>query len=153
MPHPHGQIYAFPYVPPLIERELAGAQEHFDTHQECLYCKLLEGELTDGRRIVAHNEDFVAFVPFAARFPAEIQIYARRHIGRLESLANAEKTNLARLLDVVRRKYDNLYATQMPLMMIGASAAHKRRAPVLSFPHRVLPDPAQCYEAKVFSRR
>jgi UDPglucose--hexose-1-phosphate uridylyltransferase len=118
MPHPHGQIYAFPFVPPLVERELTGAREYFAARRECLYCNLLQGELADGRRIVARNEDFVAFVPFAARFPAEMQIYAHRHVDRLESLNEGEKTNLARLLDVVRRKYDNLYAMPMPLMMI-----------------------------------
>jgi UDPglucose--hexose-1-phosphate uridylyltransferase len=118
MPHPHGQIYAFPFVPPLIERELSGASEYFDSHGQCLYCALLAGELADARRIVAQNDDFVAFVPFAARFPSEVQIYARRHVDRLKNLSDGEKTNLARLLDVVRRKYDNLYSMPMPLMMI-----------------------------------
>ncbi len=118
MPHPHGQIYALPFVPPLLQTELTNSREYSETRGECLYCNLLEAELADGRRIVSQNDHFVAFVPFAARFPAEIQLYARRHVDRLDHLTDPEKTGLAEMLDVVRRKYDKLYQLPMPLMMI-----------------------------------
>ena len=118
MPHPHGQIYAFPFVPPLVETEIASAREYFDDEGECIYCRLLNAELADGRRIVAANESFVAFVPFAARFPAEMQICARRHFGSVAGMRGEEPSNLARLIKVVRMKYDNLFGFPMPLMMI-----------------------------------
>jgi UDPglucose--hexose-1-phosphate uridylyltransferase len=118
MPHPHGQIYAFPFIPPYVERELAATSDYFTAHGKCLYCAVLAGELADGRRVVAQNDSFVAFVPYAARFPAEIQIYARRHVDRLAALTDAEKTGLSELLRIVRRKYDNLYKQPMPLMMV-----------------------------------
>jgi UDPglucose--hexose-1-phosphate uridylyltransferase len=114
MPHPHGQIYAFPFVPPLVQKELEAARASAD----CLYCKILSAELADARRIVAENGSFVAFVPFAARFPAEIQMYARRHFGALHQMTDAEAGELASLLSVVRRKYDHLFGFPMPLMML-----------------------------------
>ena len=117
MPHPHGQIYSFPFIPPLVQRELDGAREHFEAHGENLYLRLLAEELKDGRRIVASNESFVAFVPFAARFPAEMQIYARRHSTTLMDLSGDEKNSLAALIKIVRIKYDNLFGFPMPLMM------------------------------------
>ncbi len=80
MPHPHGHIYSFPFVPPLAERELASAREYRSENGTCLYCDLLAGELQAGERVVEGNESFVAFVPFAARFPGEVQIYARRYM-------------------------------------------------------------------------
>ena len=117
MPHPHGQIYSFPFVPPLVQRELDGAKAHFDATGENLFQVLLKGELQDGRRIVAQNEDFVAFVPFAARFPREMQIYPRRQVTTLMELTDEEKNSLASLVKIVRMKYDGLFGFAMPLMM------------------------------------
>jgi UDPglucose--hexose-1-phosphate uridylyltransferase len=118
MPHPHGQIYSMPFVPFLTEKELASSAEFAAKNQgDCIYCRLLDHELSDSARVVAQNEHFVAFVPFAARFPAEIAIYSRRHLRTLIDLEDAEKQSLAALISVVRKKYDNLYGFLMPLMM------------------------------------
>ena len=129
MPHPHGQIYAFPFIPPLVERELAAASESVD----CLYCRILSGELADGRRIVAQNASFVAFVPFCARFPAEVQLYTRRHFGALDQMTEAEAADLASMLSVVRRKYDNLFGFPMPLMMLVRQNPTKGEHPYFHF--------------------
>jgi UDPglucose--hexose-1-phosphate uridylyltransferase len=118
MPHPHGQIYAFPFIPPFVERQLASAAGHFAQSGECLHCPLLCEEIADGRRLVAGNGGFNAFVPFAARFPAEVQICARRHVSTLADLTESEKDDLAGLIKIVRTKYDNLFGFPMPLMMI-----------------------------------
>ena len=122
MPHPHGQIYAFPFLPPLVEIELNSAREHFNRTKKCLYCELLDGELRARARIVAENDHFAAFVPFAARFPSEIQLYARRHFGRLGEMTDREIQSLAQMNSIVRRKYDNLYGFLMPLMMVVREA-------------------------------
>ncbi|PWT97115.1 MAG: galactose-1-phosphate uridylyltransferase [Terriglobia bacterium] len=118
MPHPHGQIYAFPFVPPLVERELESAADYHARERACIYCRLLCGELADGRRIVKQNDSFIAFVPYASRFPAEMQICARRHFAGLSDLQEGEARDLAAMVSVVRMKYDNLFGFQMPLMMI-----------------------------------
>jgi len=118
MPHPHGQIYALPFIPPIVQTELASARHYTDANSgECLFCRLLSEESKDGSRIVAANEDFVAFVPYAARFPAEISIYPRRHARTLLDLATHERSSLAAIVSIVRRKYDNLYGFMLPLMM------------------------------------
>ncbi len=95
MPHPHGQIYSFPFIPPYVERELKSASDYYEQRKENLYSNLLEGEKADGRRIVSENPHFTAFVPFAARFPSEMQIYPTRHVEKLEDLSDEEKTALA----------------------------------------------------------
>ena len=118
MPHPHGQIYAFPFVPPLAERELDSAAAYYKSQKECLYCRLLREELAAGVRIVKENESFVAFVPYAARFPAEMQIGARRHCSGLADLSAREAADLAALIKTMRMKYDHLFGFPMPLMMI-----------------------------------
>lgn len=133
MPHPHGQIYSFPYIPPLVERELTSAREYFETEHECLYCRLLREEIAGARRLVWSNSGFVAFCPFAARFPAEMQIYARRHFGSLADLTAEEAAGLAEIIKVVRTKYDHLFGFPMPLMMILRQPPVKGEHPYFHF--------------------
>jgi len=133
MPHPHGQIYSFPFIPPQVERELASASEYFEREHACIYCRLLTDELSDGRRIVKENESFVAFLPFAGRYPAEMQICARRHIPALPDLREKEAQDLAVMIKSVRMKYDNLFGFPMPLMMILRHPPAKGEHPYFHF--------------------
>jgi len=142
MPHPHGQIYAFPFVPPRLKRELEAARAHQRAKRSCLFCDILKKERHDGRRIVAENEAFTAFVPFYARWPYEIHIFSRRHLGTLEDLRPAEEQALAEILKWVTLKYDNLYQMSFPYMMLLHQAPTKGSFPYFHFhiefypPHR-----------------
>lgn len=139
MPHPHGQIYAMPFVSPTVEKELASARQFAEGSQgKCLFCSLLEAELGESR-VVAQNEHFAAFVPFAARFPAEISIYAKRHVRTLPELTEAEKNNLASIVSIIRKKYDNLYGFLMPLMMAVKQAPLREMSVPYHFHIQFLP--------------
>lgn len=118
MPHPHGQIYAYPFLPPRVVRELGCAGNFSRREGGCLYCKILDDEQHDGRRIISENAGFVAFAPYFARFPYETLIYSRRHAASLGELSAAEAANLASIISVMRKKYDALFGFPMPLMMI-----------------------------------
>lgn len=133
MPHPHGQIYALPMVPPLVRRELDSARAHMEEHAECLYCRLLAEECRDGRRIVIATPGFVAFVPFHARWPGEMQIYPRRHVQTLSDLSGAERAELARVIRAVRMKYDNLWGFPIPLMMMVRQRPARGEHPYFHF--------------------
>jgi UDPglucose--hexose-1-phosphate uridylyltransferase len=127
MPHPHGQIYAMPFISPLVERELASAREFANANNNaCLFCRLLERELEDKFRLVASNQDFVTFVPFAARFPAEVWISPRRHMRTLLDLNDDERARFAESISIIRRKYDALYGFMLPLMMSVRQAPLRR---------------------------
>lgn len=115
--HPHGQIYAYPFVPPHVGRELAAAAAHERQHGTCLLCDIVASEEEDGTRIVAANERFVAYVPFAARLPYEVHIASRLHRESLADLGGEERVRLASLLKVVLQKYDNLWSRPMPFVM------------------------------------
>ena len=133
MPHPHGQIYGTPFTPPLVQTELDSALAHHRAHSECLYCRILGAEVEDGRRIVASNDSFAAFLPSFGRFPSEIQICSRRHLGALEELTQGERKDLAALLKLVRQKYDNLFGFPMPLMMLLRQRPAKGAHPYFHF--------------------
>ena len=139
MPHPHGQIYAFPFIPPLAQTEIDSASAHFRESGACLYCRILDGEMEDGRRLVASNESFVAFLPFFGRFPTELQIYSRRHLGALHDLTARERADLAALVKMVRQKYDNLYGFPLPLMMLVRQRPAQGAHPYFHFHLEFLP--------------
>ena len=143
MPHPHGQIYAFPFLPPLIDKQVHSASEYASAQQSCIFCDILAAEIAGEARLVAQNDSFVAFVPFAARFPAEVHVYSRRHIASLAEMQNDEGAHLAEMLSIVRRKYENLYPTlqkpPLPLMMVLYNAPVKGEHPYFHFHVQFLP--------------
>ncbi len=142
MPHPHGQIYAFPLIPPRLKLELAAARAHRRKYRRCLFCDILKKERGDGRRIVAENSTFTAFIPFYARWPYEVHIYPRRHMEALDAFRPAEERGLAEMLKWVTQKYDNLFAMSFPYMMLLHQAPTRGRFPYFHFhiefypPHR-----------------
>ncbi len=115
--HPHGQIYAFPFIPPHIELEHAQSERWWNAVRRCLVCDLVADELASGKRIVARAEGFIAYVPFAARLPYEVHVAATAHRESLLDLVDRERDGLAELLRVVQAKYDNLWGFPMPYTM------------------------------------
>jgi UDPglucose--hexose-1-phosphate uridylyltransferase len=115
--HPHGQVYAFPFVPPHVERELNAARRYQREEGRCLHCALVEEETASGERLVAQSESFVAFVPYFARWPYEVHMVSRKHRPSLLELTAGERRDLAALLKVVLQKYDNLWGFPMPFVM------------------------------------
>lgn len=117
--HPHGQIYAYPFIPPKLQTEVQAAKKHWEKTGKNLYLDVLQQELTDGRRIVAENESFVATVPFFARYPYEVHITARG-VGKaaLTDFTRAEQKELAKILKKILGKYDNLFGFSLPYMMV-----------------------------------
>ncbi|HXH61648.1 MAG TPA: galactose-1-phosphate uridylyltransferase [Fimbriimonadaceae bacterium] len=115
--HPHGQIYAYPFVPPVVRTELRIEREHFNQHERPLMVDVLEDERADGRRIVWENERFVCFVPFFARYPYEVLVTSNNHIPNIGAMNDAEMDDLAEALHTVARKYDALFGFSMPYVM------------------------------------
>jgi UDPglucose--hexose-1-phosphate uridylyltransferase len=116
--HPHGQIYAFPYVPPRARRELEAAGRYRHAHHRCLHCDLVQEEIEDSRRLVAESDGFIAFVPYFARYPYEVHVVSRRHRPSLAELSAAERRDLAAVLKIVLRKYDYLWGFPLPFVMV-----------------------------------
>lgn len=115
--HPHGQIYAYPEIPPRAQRKLDVAAAHIAEHGTCVYCDVAARERSDGVRVVAHNRSFLAFVPFAARFPYEVQVVSLRHAPSLLDLSDPERLALADVLRTVVQAYDRLFGFALPYVM------------------------------------
>ena len=114
--HPHGQIYAYPYVTPRAGVLGATARKYYDAKDgnETLTGSLLRAEREDGSRMVLEGTHFSAYVPFAARWPLEIHLVPHRHVPDLAALNGDEKDELAQVyLDLLKR-VDALYSTPTP---------------------------------------
>ncbi len=116
--HPHGQIYAFPFVPSLIERELAASRRYFSRERNCLKCALAARERRERKRIIFSSQYFESFVPFYARWPYEVHVQPRRHVQDLTQLTDGERWSLARMLKRVTQTYDALFGFSLPYMML-----------------------------------
>ena len=113
--HPHGQIYAYPFIPPLIATELAGSRAHHRKTGRCLYCDVLVKE--QGARTVVEEGGWLAFVPYFARWPYEVHIAPRRHLGSLLDLDDAEAWGFAGVLKNLLQRYDRLFDKPLPYVM------------------------------------
>ncbi len=116
--HPHGQIYAFPFIPPRVGKELEASSKHMAATGRCIFCDLMAEELRDGRRLISETRDFVAFVPFFARYPYEVHVMPRAHVASLSDLDAGGRRGLARILKDVTAGYDSLFGFSFPYMMI-----------------------------------
>ncbi|MEV7607000.1 galactose-1-phosphate uridylyltransferase [Paenarthrobacter sp. NPDC089322] len=114
--HPHGQIYAYPYVTPRAAALGAVARKYYDDvdAKETLAASLLKAEREDGSRMVLEAEHFSAYVPFAARWPLEVHLVPHRSVPDLAALTGEERDELSHVyLDLLKR-LDALYPTPMP---------------------------------------
>jgi len=106
LPHPHGQIYAYPYVTPRTQRLLRSLEREGAD----LFDRVVEVE-SRGPRVVLDAEHWIAFIPYAARWPLEVHMVPKRHVADFAATSPAERDELAhsylRVLNAVDRLYDS----------------------------------------------
>jgi UDPglucose--hexose-1-phosphate uridylyltransferase len=98
LPHVHSQLIALPLVPKEVAEEMTGAREYFDSTGDCIYCDLIRREILDGRRIVAWNERFVIFCPYASGFSYQVSVLPRKHLSCFEATSRDDLAELSHTL-------------------------------------------------------
>lgn len=124
MSHPHFQLVALPIIPKSIKEEMEISKKYYDFKERCLFCDIIDQEITFGTRVVMETNSFVAFVPFASRYPFETCIFPKEHIGdfrtlkdkyKLEELAEISISVLRRLNKALGNMPYNLVLHSYPL--------------------------------------
>ncbi len=112
--HPHGQIYAYPFIPPVIEKEIkAFKNENFVLN--------LMHDLE--KKYYVYQDDYViAAIPPFARYAYEVWILPKRQIPGPWKFTDEEYSSFANALQKVVRAYDNLLGRKCPYIM-GLHAA------------------------------
>lgn len=109
LPHPHGQIYAYPFITPRTNQLIRS----LESYGSSLFEDTLRFE-QESDRVVLQGEHWTAFVPFAARWPLEVHILPHRHVPDLAATTSAERDEFARLYGRLLRGVDALYSTPTP---------------------------------------
>jgi UDPglucose--hexose-1-phosphate uridylyltransferase len=102
--HSISQLMALPVTPGAVKTKLMIAREYFALKERCIYCDVLQQELKDRKRLVAENEHFVAFTPFASRFPFEMAVLPKAHESAFSHISGDQVEAMSSILrDVLQR--------------------------------------------------
>ncbi|UCC16216.1 MAG: DUF4931 domain-containing protein, partial [Dehalococcoidales bacterium] len=137
--HPHSQLIATPIITPYYHRRFDVAVDYYSDVGNCLYCDILDEELKNKERIVAENEDFVVFHPFASRSSFETWIIPRIHNSSFGLLPEDQRSGLAVLLkDILLCLYRGLNNPAYNLM-IDTSVTTDEDNPYYHWHIRIIP--------------
>ena len=112
--HPHGQIYAYSYLPPKTARMLDVARNHYSHTGRILLEDIIARELADEVRIIAQNSEWVAYVPYASRYPFEIHVAPRRSVADFVALDESASEAFAPIAKEVLQRLDGVFGVTMP---------------------------------------
>ena len=116
--HPHGQIYAYPFVPPIPARELEEQKKYFEKFGSGLLADMIQTELKEDLRVIAKEPTAVAFVPACARYTYEVWVAPIQARASLAEMTQAERKDFARVLKTVLLKYEGLWNQPFPYLMV-----------------------------------
>jgi UDPglucose--hexose-1-phosphate uridylyltransferase len=104
--HAHSQLICTPVVPKTVLEEIGRTSEYHRFHGRCLFCDMVRQEVSDYARLVKETEHFVAFCPFAARFPFETWVLPKRHRSHFEDTPRNELDQLAEIVRIAIAKLE-----------------------------------------------
>lgn len=117
MPHPHGQIYGYPFIPKKLVLEVENAKKHQAETGHCLFCDWLKEEQDAASRIIFRNEHFTVFLPFFSEYPYGAYIMSNRHASNIAAFTAEERECLAETLRCTTGMLDSLFGFKFPYMM------------------------------------
>ncbi len=116
--HPHGQIYAYSYIPPKVSRMLEVAKKHKERTGKVLFDEIVAREIRDEERIVAENKHWVAYVPYAARYSFEIHVAPKVSVADLSELTPEVADAYPAIAKEVLQRLDGVF--DIPMAYIAA---------------------------------
>lgn len=93
--HSHSQIVGLPERPDDVNTMLSSAREHYQKKERCIFCDILEAELSEQSRVIYEDHNFVAFVPYASALPFEVTIMPVTHSHDFAAAGDSLLLNLA----------------------------------------------------------
>ena len=122
MPHPHGQIYAYPFIPKKLQLELDLTRKHQSETGHCLFCDWMNAEMQEKIRVIFDNKHFAVIVPFYSEFTYGFHIIAKEHVQYITDFSDEQKVSLAETLRQATGMLDSLFDMKFPYMMCMHSA-------------------------------
>lgn len=123
--HPHSQIIATPILSTKAITEYKNFQKFYRAKKTCLLCEMQKEELRNHERVVQKTENFLAFVPFAARFPYETWILPRQHFSRFEDMEQEHYEEFAKILKAVLNSHEKIHGLENFNFLIHTAPFYK----------------------------
>lgn len=117
MPHPHGQIYGYSYLPLKLQKELENCKEFYEEKKRNLFDAMNVEEKKSGKRIIFENEDFLVYLPFFTDYPYGVYIVAKSNLGSFSDFSEGQKKTFSETLKKVTGMFDSLFDKKFPYMM------------------------------------
>ena len=105
--HTHSQLIITPIVPISVWEEMTGSLEFYNYRGRCVFCDMIQQELATEKRVVLDTPGFLAFSPFASRFPFETWILPKTHASHYENIQKNEVDELSGVLRQVIAKVES----------------------------------------------
>jgi UDPglucose--hexose-1-phosphate uridylyltransferase len=137
--HPHSQVIATPLIPAVIKNELDGASAFFMDRGLCPYCEMIAHEEAAGERLIAGNQHFIAFCPYASRFPFEFTIIPRQHQADFSSLDDSMLQDLSAIVKETMQKLNTSLSRPPYNLMLHTAPVGFKEAPYYHWRLEVLP--------------
>ena len=106
--HPHGQIYSYPYITPRTQKLMEMVSKKPELFDEVLAFE------KNSERVLIETDSFLAYVPFAARWPMEAHLLPKRHVANHAELSSDERAELAGVYSRLLRTFETVYETPSP---------------------------------------
>ena len=115
--HPHGQLYAYPFVPPVAARELEQQRAYLERTGRGLIEDFVAREVSEGVRMLYDGPDAAAFMPICARYSYEVWVAPKRPAASFAALTSSERRDFARAMKTVLLKFDGLWQRPFPYIL------------------------------------
>ena len=104
--HSHSQLIVTSVVPISVQEEIDGAAEYYRYRGRCIFEDMIQQELVQEERIVLDTPNFLAFCPYASRFPFETWIVPKGHSSHYENIQKQGVEELGMVMKTLLRKLE-----------------------------------------------
>lgn len=115
--HPHGQLYAYSFIPAKIREELTNCKKYYTKNKRNLFGDLNAAEKKYQKRVVLENRSFIAYIPYFTDYPFGVFVVNKKLKGNITQFTPTEKKDLAAMLKKLTAGFDKIYDRQFPYMM------------------------------------
>ena len=115
--HPHGQLYAYSFIPVKIREELDNSKKYFKQTGNNLFADLNKAEKKHKKRVVFENKSFIAYIPYFTDYPYGVFVVSKALKGNITQFTLNEKKDLAEILKKITAGFDKIFDRPFPYMM------------------------------------
>ncbi len=112
--HPHGQVYAYPFVTDIASRMRASQTSYAKRNKGADLLSDLLNDPQGSALLVERSEHCSVIVPFAARFSYETWVVPHRQAPYITDFSSAELNDLSRMYQRQAQRYDALFQRKSP---------------------------------------